>query len=116
MWAEEVVVGASTRQKRQTGWKGRRTGNGRWRWQRKSGTSVKGGVQPLRRENPYYHPRGNVASLALERLPPTCVGGRGSCWGINETKETDGVEGEAIWEWEVEVVEKVRHECEGGVS
>ena len=36
------------------------------------------GEQSLRRESPYYHPRGNVASLVLERLPPTCVDGRGS--------------------------------------
>ena len=32
---------------------------------------------PLRRERPYDHSRGNPASMALERLPPTCVAGRG---------------------------------------
>ena len=32
---------------------------------------------PLRRERPYNHSRGNPASMALERLPPTCVAGRG---------------------------------------
>ena len=40
--------------------------------------------------------------------------GRGSCWGIDEAKETDGVEGEAIWEWEV--AEEVRHGCKQGES
>ena len=68
--------------------------------------------QPLRRESPYHHPRGNVASLALEKLPPTCVDGRGSCGGIGEAKETDGVEGEASSEWEV--AEEVRHGCKEG--
>ena len=46
--------------------------------------------------------------MALERLLLS------SCGSIDETKETDGVEGVANWEWEVEVAEKVQHECEGG--
>ena len=31
----------------------------------------------LRRAQPYVHPRGSTASMALEQLPPTCVAGRG---------------------------------------
>ena len=39
-------------------------------------------------------------------------GGRSSCGGIDEAKETYGVEEKASWEWEV--AEKVRHGCKGG--
>ena len=59
------------------------------------------GEHPLRRESPYDHTCGNAASLALERLPPTCVDGRGSCGDIGEAEEVNGVEGETSWEWEV---------------
>ena len=70
------------------------------------------GEQPLWRESPHHHPRGNVASLALERLPPTRVNGRGTCGGIDEAEEADWAEGKASREWEV--AEKVQHECKRG--
>ena len=51
-----------------------------------------------RRGRPYIHPRGNVSSMAMELLPPTCVDGRGSRGCNSGTGDGDGEEGSTSWE------------------
>ena len=55
---------------------------------------------PLRRTRPYVHMRGSLASMALERLPPVCVAGRGDGihGGATDGRQEGGYDNADGWE------------------